>query len=97
VKFASQHVKFGWHVEGIFPRGTDGSHINRVNGSPDGNLLITGDDWCNVRLFRDPVRPGHKCRTYRGHSEFVTNCIFKGDRIFTVGGFDQTVMQWKKC
>jgi len=95
--WASKTVKFSWHVDGIFPRGADGSHINRVCGSPDGSLILTGDDWCNVRLFRDPVRKGHQCRTYRGHSEFVTNVIFKGERVFSVGGYDQTLMQWKRC
>merc|ERR1712195_226886 len=48
-------VKFSWHVDGIFPRGTDGSHINSVSGNKDGSLIVTGDDWCNVRIFRDPV------------------------------------------
>lgn len=95
--WASKTVKFFWDVDGIYPKGTDGTHINRVAGNEAGDLIITGDDWCNVRVFRDPVRKGHKCRTYRGHSEFVTNCIFKGDRIFTVGGYDQTLMQWKLC
>lgn len=97
VEWASKTVKFGWHVDGIFPRGTDGTHINRVVGNPEGTLIATGDDWCNVRLFRDPVRKGGKPRTYRGHSEFVTNVIFQGDRIFSVGGYDQTLMQWKRC
>lgn len=95
VAFASQTVKFSWHVEGVYPRGTDGTHINRVNGSPCGGLLVTGDDWCNVRIFRNPCRKGNNPRTYRGHSEFVTNCIFNGNRIFSVGGYDQTLMQWK--
>lgn len=88
VMWASKTVKFGWHADGIFPRGTDGSHINHVAGNKDGSLLVTGDDWCNVRIFRDPCRKGGKCKTYRGHSEFVTNCMFKGERIFSVGGYD---------
>lgn len=95
--WASKTVKFSWHVDGIYPRGTDGTHINKVNGNESGSLLVSGDDWCNVRVFRDPCRPGNAPRTYRGHSEFVTNCMFHGNRIFSVGGYDQTLMQWKQC
>lgn len=29
--WASQHCKFGWTVDGVFPRGCDGSHINGVD------------------------------------------------------------------
>lgn len=29
--WASGHCKFGWCVDGIFPSGTDGSHINGVD------------------------------------------------------------------
>lgn len=57
--WASKTVKFSWHVDGIYPRGTDGTHINRVCGDPTGNLLLSGDDWCNIRIFRDPCRPGN--------------------------------------
>jgi WD40 repeat protein len=29
--WASHHCKFGWLVDGIFPKGTDGTHINGVD------------------------------------------------------------------
>lgn len=35
VQWASHHCKFGWCVDGIFPSGTDGSHINGVDMSED--------------------------------------------------------------
>lgn len=88
-------VKFGWHVQGVYPKGTDGTHVNRVNQSADGQYLVTGDDWCLMRVFNNPCLTGHRPRSYRGHSEFVTNCVFAGDKIFSVGGYDQTLMQWK--
>jgi len=96
VEWATETVKFGWQVQGIYPAGTDGTHINCVNKSPCGQYLITGDDWCLLRIFNNPCLSGHKPRSFRGHSEFVTNCIFVGDKIFTVGGYDQTLMQWKQ-
>ena len=99
VEWATSTVKFGWNVEGIFPRGTDGTHINAVAGNTEKTLIACGDDFGLVTLFRDPVRKGHKPRAYRGHSEHVTNVKFSADGtyLWSAGGYDQTVMQWKKC
>jgi len=55
-QWATNTVKFGWHVEGIYPKGTDGTHINGVNSSADGNLIATGDDYGLVNIFRNPAR-----------------------------------------
>lgn len=33
--WATGHAKFGWLVDGIFPKGTDGSHINGVDFNED--------------------------------------------------------------
>lgn len=96
VEWATDTVKLGWHVQGVYPKGTDGTHINSVNRNEDGSLLVTGDDWCLMRIFNNPCLVGHRPRSYRGHSEFVTNAVFNGGKIYTVGGYDQTLMQWKK-
>lgn len=99
--WASQHCKFGWSVDGIFPRGTDGTHINGVDASEDQSLIACGDDYGLVQLFRNPCRKGSKPRSFRGHSEHVVRVAFgRGDLaqyLFSVGGYDQTVMQWKQC
>ena len=61
--------------------------------------MATGDDYGLVNLFRDPVIKG-KPRCYRGHSEHVVRVKFScGDdaRLYSIGGYDQTLMQWKKC
>ena len=99
VIWATSTVKFGWNVEGIYPKGTDGTHINGVCGNADGTLLACGDDYGLVTLFRDPARMGAKPRSYRGHSEHVVRTLFSpaGDYLWSVGGYDQTLMQWKKC
>jgi microtubule-associated protein-like 1/2 len=98
VVWATTTCKFLWQTKGIYPRGTDGTHINSVCGSDDKMLLATGDDYGLVCLFRDPCREGVP-RSYRGHSEHVTRVLFgKGDsHLFSIGGYDQTLMQWKKC
>ena len=94
VIWATSTVKFGWNVEGIYPKGTDGTHINGVAGSSDGKLLACGDDYGLVTLFRDPARIGAKPRSYRGHSEHVTRVKFSERLLWSVGGYDQTLMQW---
>jgi WD40 repeat protein len=97
--WATKHTKFGWCVDGIFPPGTDGTHVNGVSGSHDGSLIVTGDDFGLVNIFRDPCRNGSKPLSLRGHSEHVVRVDFSPDDsyIFSVGGYDQTLMQWKRC
>lgn len=99
VAWASHHCKFGWCVDGIFPKETSGDHINGVDMSEDGSLIATGDDFGLVNIFRNPVRHRVAPRSYRGHSEHVVRVRFGRDGLnnylFSVGGYDQTVMQWK--
>lgn len=96
--WATNNAKFGWLVDGIFPSGTDGSHINYVDFSHDGNLIATGDDYGLVNIFRNPCRKGHKPVSLRGHSEHVVRVSFSNSDkyLFSIGGYDQTLMQWKR-
>ena len=96
--WASKTCKFQWETQGIYPSGTDGTHINSVAGSCDGQLLATGDDYGLVNLFRDPCIKA-KPRSFRGHSEHVVRVMFAKDdsRLYSIGGYDQTLMQWKRC
>lgn len=96
--WATGHAKYGWLVEGIFPSGTDGTHINGVDFSKDHSLIATGCDYGLVNIFRNPSRNGHKPISLRGHSEHVVRVMFhKNDTyLFSVGGYDQTLMQWKR-
>ncbi len=98
VLWATNNAKFGWSVEGVFPAGTDGTHINYVDFSNDQTLIATGDDYGLVNLFRNPCRKGHKPVSLRGHSEHVVRVGFSEDDsyLFSIGGYDQTLMQWKR-
>lgn len=98
-KWATSHAKFGWLVTGIFPAGTDGTHINDVDFSNDDQLIVTGDDYGLVNVWRNPARKGACPVSLRGHSEHVVRTRFtKGcDYIISIGGYDKTIMQWKKC
>ena len=97
-EWATKTVKFAWDVQGIYPSGCDGTHINSVTSSADKMLFATGDDYGLVCLFRDPCIKGIP-RAYRGHSEHVVRVMFgAGDSyLYSVGGYDQTLMQWKLC
>ncbi len=98
-KWATSHAKYGWSVTGIFPAGTDGTHINDVDFSSDGQLITTGDDYGLVNVWRNPARKGAKPISLRGHSEHVVRTRFTqgNDYIISIGGYDKAIMQWKKA
>ena len=97
--WATGHCKFGWLVDGIFPSGTDGTHVNGVDMSEDKSLIAVGDDYGLVTLFRNPARKGHMPKSLRAHSEHVVRVKFGrgalNQYLFSVGGYDQTMLQWK--
>ena len=95
--WADQTTKLGWSVQGIFPAGCDGSHINSVAMSRDQKLIASGDDYGLVCVYRNPLLEGHKAKMYRGHSEHVTSVKFSPDNqyLWSTGGQDQTTIQWK--
>lgn len=86
-------------MEGIYPSGEDGSHINHVDFSHDQRLIATSDDFGLLNIYRNPcLNLKHKARSYAGHSEHVVRSIFTkdGSKIFTIGGYDKAVIQWKR-
>jgi WD40 repeat protein len=91
-------AKYGWLVSGIFPACTDGTHINHVDFSKDGKLIVTGDDYGLVNVWCNPACSGATPISLRGHSEHVVRTYFaRGcDFIISIGGYDKTIMQWKK-
>ncbi|TNV83122.1 hypothetical protein FGO68_gene10203 [Halteria grandinella] len=100
VTFNDNQCKLGWAVQGVYPPQTDGTHINTVAQCQSAKLLATGDDYGLVSIYRDPAPTiKHKCRSFRGHSEHVTKVAFAGthgEYMLSVGGQDQTVIQWRK-
>lgn len=70
-----------------------------MNVSQDKRILATADDFGLLNIYRYPcVSLKHKGRSYCGHSEHVVRSIFtpEADRIFTIGGYDKAVIQWKR-
>ena len=97
-QWAQWSTPLGWPVKGIFGTIVDYSHINRVHRSPDGRMVATGNDWGLVEVFGFPNSEGAKSVAYRAHSSHVTNVKWnqQGNYIASAGGYDQTVMHWKK-
>ncbi|CDW73957.1 help domain containing protein [Stylonychia lemnae] len=97
-QWATQTCKLGWNVEGIYPEGCDGTHINTVDQCNKHQIIATGDDYGLVNIYRNPVRTNkHAARSFRGHSEHVTKVKFmnEGEYLISIGGMDQTIIQWK--
>jgi len=96
-QWATWTSRIGWPVQGIYPAGVDGSHINGVERSHSGDIVATGDDWRLVNLMRNPCLKGGKPISYVGHSEHVVRVKFdiQDKYLFSIGGYDRTLIQWK--
>lgn len=75
-------------MQGVFPSGTDGTHINGIDRSKSKKLLLSSDDWGLVNLYRNPCLDGNKGRSYMGHSEHVVRAIFDNEDkyVYSIGG-----------
>ncbi len=102
-KWATWSCVLGWPVQGVFKPEWDGSDVNMVDRSNheiDGEykLLAASDDFGKISIYRYPcVNKGAKGKILKGHSSHVTNVKFnhQDTYIYSTGGEDQCVMQWK--
>ena len=98
VRWATFTCKLGWPVQGIWPANADGTDVNSVDRSPDGTLLVSGDDFSRVKLFRYPcTREKAEFKAYNGHPEHVVRVRFSSDGkyVFSVGGLDKAILQFE--
>jgi len=99
VKWAGDPLVAGWDVEGCYQPEWDGTDLNDVTLSEDGQFLVAGDDFGLVRLFKYPAvcnKPDVH-RKYRGHSSFVVGVEFCRNNVdlITCGGNDMAIFQWR--
>merc|ERR1712178_232679 len=88
----SLSMKQGYEVDGIYPAGEDGTHINHVSLSKDRTLVLTGDDFGLVNVYRYPVlNLKHNAKSYGGHAEHVPSVELLSDnsKVFSIGGGDK--------
>lgn len=98
VQWATQTCILGWSVQGIFDPQQDGTDVNTVDTNRTKTLVVTGDDYGNVNLFRYPVaQKGNKKKSYEGHSAHVVTTRFTpdGKHVVSVGGGDKAILVWR--
>lgn len=110
VVWATNSVKFSWGVMGIWrkPDGSNEVDYSKINGvavNPSGSLIAVGNDYAKVHLFSYPavnpegpnVAPKNKFKSYDGHASHVPRVVFSNDGkyLFSTGGEDKCLFQWK--
>lgn len=97
-KWATWTCPIGWPVQGIWPPCASGDDINAVDRDKDCKVIVTGDDFGKVKLFRypNPVERSSFNR-YVGHSSHVTCVRFTPSNkyVISTGGNDKSIFQWK--
>ena len=99
MKWATNTAKFGPAVEGIFPNGVDGSFIGGIDFNEDESLIATGNKLGIINIYRNPcMRAGTMPISLRGHAGEVKRVLFhkKGEYLFSIGGKDQTLLQFRR-
>ncbi len=85
----------GWPVQGIYPLCSSKDDINCVDLNFKRDLLVTGDDFGKLKLFKYPSYiPYSGYRKYNGHSDQVIKCgfAFRDKYIVSIGGKDKTII-----
>ncbi|XP_071834835.1 echinoderm microtubule-associated protein-like 6 isoform X3 [Apostichopus japonicus] len=98
IRWATWTGVLGAEANGIWAKYADTNDINAVDAYFSGEVMVTGDDFGLVKLFRFPsLKRGAKFRKYVGHSAHVTNVRFSHDRqrVISVGGGDHAIFQWR--
>ena len=85
-------------MQGVWPEVTTGNDINAVDRSNKGDILVTGDDYSSIKLFKFPCPiKSQGFNRYSGHAAHVSMVRFTADDeyIISLGGADKSVFQWK--
>jgi WD40 repeat protein len=83
---------------GVFPQGADGTDINCVDADEDRKLIVAGDDFGTICVYKYPVtRNTQPCVRLTGHSEHIPRARFynKDENekyIISIGGMDRTII-----
>ena len=81
----------------MWRKNADATDINSVARSTRGDLLITGDDFMRLNLFRYPCLEGALPRMYSGHHSHVmcVRWVTRDDKkLISCGGNDGCVFLW---
>jgi len=89
---------FGFPVQGIFNPDATGYSVNYSCISDNNKVLVTGDDFSSVNLFKSPCTVNNaKSKAFKGHSSHVPKVRFSKDDIYlySVGGNDKSLFIWE--
>ena len=53
-KWSTYNCIYGWELKGIWPPSSRGDDINAVDRSHKGDVIISGDDFSNLKVFKYP-------------------------------------------
>jgi microtubule-associated protein-like 6 len=98
VNFPPQSVPFGWGTAGAFSPMDDGSDVLCSGRSFSGNVLATGDNFGNLKLFRYPCWSlGAASHEFRAHGGRLGDVAFTNEdsHLITCGEDDRSLMQWR--
>lgn len=95
--WATNTMKINRDKEGILPPGEDKTHVNDCQLSKNHQFLFSSDDFGLINAFNFPKPSVKESRSWCGHSEHVSRCMLSPDqtKMFTIGGEDKTLIQWK--
>jgi WD40 repeat protein len=96
-KWATWTCLFGWQTIGIWTPNSTGMDINATCRSQDGQLLVTGDDYGRLKIFKFPSFTKNANHfNIHGHASYISNVCFNtsGNKLFSLGQIDNTIMQW---
>jgi microtubule-associated protein-like 6 len=103
VTWASQNCSMDWNTQGVWSPYRDGTDItycesNSFRGEDDGQVLVTGDNFGRLKMFRYPctnvLAIGKK---YWAGAQPITRIRFaSGDAsLLTLAGADKSILQWR--
>ena len=99
IEWNSFNCKLTWQTQGVFPHNAPPDIVNCWAYDTNADIFATGDDNGRVNIYNNPCLVDfNKERTFRGHSGHVGRIAFTpdGEYMFSVGGYDHTVIQWKR-
>ncbi|ETV90518.1 hypothetical protein H310_14708 [Aphanomyces invadans] len=98
VAWATLTSIYGWSVLGAWPAKKNAFDVVAINRNRAGTVLVTGDQYGHVRLYKYPCVPTNNlCHQYNGHSGRISHVEFTMDDQFvmTSGEDDRCLFQWR--